>query len=101
MLESLRAIKFPVKPLSVGGQSVWVRALSAADAEEFAKATDGKDGYGVAVRLVCLCLCDADGKRECTDADMEQLAQLPATVITELFNAAAEINGMRGDPEGN
>jgi len=100
---ALQSVRFPVEKVTLSeGVEVYVRSLSAGDAELFAKSCENtEDGLPIAVRLVCLCLCDEKGERVCVDGDEAELAKLPAPAIGAMFEVAARLNGLGVSAEGN
>ncbi len=79
-----------------GGRRVHVRELSAKDKSQleydfYVK----KDGALLSIRerLVVLCACDEHGERMFDDADVKAVAELPASVLDPIVEAARKLNG--------
>jgi hypothetical protein len=70
--------------------TVFVREVSAAQARE--QAASKADDMTKTATLVSHVLCDVDGNRLLTDADIESLKALPIRVLKSIGDAAAELS---------
>lgn len=85
---------FQTTSLVLGLNTYHFRMMSAADADSFAKATEGVEGYGSAGLLVVRTLCDEAGVRLLSDDQLgELMAAVPYTDLLAMHEAAARING--------
>ena len=92
--------------MEVEGEKVFVKQLSAAEAEAYQFARmDPKTGEvdfakvkGARADLVAVCLCEADGKLMFKSGD-EVGESLPASFVEAAYNLCAEFNGMGAETE--
>lgn len=91
--QDILSIKCIVKQLNVPswGKDVFVKPMSKKDKLIVQKLIESKDEFGNE-KMVCLCLCDADGKRILNDADYELVADLPEIGTQQIVNAIIELN---------
>jgi hypothetical protein len=75
------------------GGSVLLRPLSAAEALQFAEATE-QDRRAALVRVVILSVVDEAGNRLFTDADAEWLAAKNFRALLRIQEAVLELNGL-------
>lgn len=100
ILETLK-FKMPVHPVTLTGATtpVYVRQMTAAQAEEHAKEvegmTDASKVYTRLASLVARCLCDADGNLLCQQDGVNQVLQLGTDAVVSLYEACAAVNGFR------
>lgn len=50
-------------------------------------------------RLLVTVLCDEQGARLFSDADIEQVSRMPASVVTRIWSMAVDLAGLSGEPE--
>lgn len=92
---------YPVEVAELGG-TVYVRTLSAKEADDFEAAgvVRGKDGktkpnlVNFRGRLAALVLANEQGGRLCTDDDAGMLGDLPKPVLDKIVRKANEVNGL-------
>lgn len=80
-----------------GFGKVWIRVLRAREQDNLAVAMkDGGEKEFAIFRssLVACCLCDETGERIFTDAEIDKVGELPTDLVSKLFEAAYELNGM-------
>ena len=100
LLDKILAAKFKLEPVHVPewDDTYYVREMSAGERDHFeATQTESKgiEKYkNFRARVVCLTLCDADGKRLFRDDQVSDLAKLPAAGVVRVFDAACKINGL-------
>jgi hypothetical protein len=97
------AASIPVEAVSIPGvaEPISVRGLTAGERDAFEAACFVGKGanremnfVNLRARLLVRCICDASGKRLFADADVEQVAGLPAKVVDPLFEVAQRLSGM-------
>jgi hypothetical protein len=74
--------------VDVAGEPVSVREPSAADIE-FASTAKGLS----AIRLVCRCVIDAEGRRLFGDNDLERIGGLPSEPVGRVFDRIISLMG--------
>lgn len=78
------------------GGSVWVREMAAAERDQWEGTMVSRQGAerfkNLRALVVCLTVCDADGKRLFTDGEIEQVGKLPVSGIDRVFEAASKLN---------
>jgi NTP pyrophosphatase (non-canonical NTP hydrolase) len=84
--------------------SVFVRGLTGEERDEFEHqiySTNGDEKKlnmkNMRARLLSITLCDGQGKRLFTDADIEQLGKKNGDVLTRLFLIAQSLSGLGAD----
>lgn len=83
------------------GGDVWIKAMSAGERDTFeAKYRDlkgeGKDPLrNLRARLACATVCDEDGNRIFADADVDALADHPASALDRIADIAMSLCGMK------
>lgn len=95
----LKANDLPFREVEVQewSGSVRIRTMTVKEQEALILSTtrDGEqDMKDFRVKLLSKVLCDEDGERLFTDADIENLGSKSAKVIQRLFKVAQEVNGM-------
>ena len=97
----LAANDLPLECLAIPewGGDVMVRTMTGADRDAFEASLSGKEGRmeNVRARLVSLTLCDADGVRLFTDAEVAALGNKSAKALDRVFTIAQRINGIGTD----
>ncbi|TRV27228.1 MAG: hypothetical protein EWV88_05055 [Microcystis wesenbergii Mw_MB_S_20031200_S109D] len=97
----LAANDLPLECLAIPewGGDVMVRTMTGADRDAFEASLIGKEGRmeNVRARLVSLTLCDADGVRLFTDAEVVALGNKSAKALDRVFTIAQRINGIGTD----
>lgn len=78
-------------------ETVFVREISAKELSEFQMGAVDKKGRPTGLtsfreRLVALCACDKDGKRLFDNSDEAAIAQLPASAVEPIVEAAQRLN---------
>jgi hypothetical protein len=83
---------------------VYLRSLSAEERDAFSEAVTTQGDQGVEVnrtqlreRLLVLSLCDEQGNRLLSDAEIAQLSKKNSAVIQRLFMRAKQLSGMADD----
>lgn len=102
LLASSAAFKLGEVELAELGGKVFLRVLSSRERDALeAEFTDAKNNLGkldnIRAKLVVRALCDEQGKRIFTDAEVEQVGEMPAPLVSRIFDAAARHNGMTAD----
>ena len=108
----LAASNAPIaKTIKVNGEDVrvYVRLISAGEQQQLLagqKVSGGSNGATVEIdlsqneaakhKMVAFAICDAEGKRRFANA--QEVAKLPAQLVTQLFMAAKSVNDP-ADPE--
>jgi len=97
--------KFELKHVEreVKGEQVFVRQLSATEAESYqfdridplTGEVDFERVKGARAELVAACLCDEDGNLQFTAEEVGD--NFPATFVDAAYTVCAEENGMRGE----
>ena len=97
----LAANDLPLECLTIPewGGDVMVRTMTGADRDAFEASLMGKEGRmeNVRARLVSLTLCDANGVRLFTDAEVAALGNKSAKALDRVFTIAQRINGIGTD----
>jgi len=78
------------------GGTVYVRAISAMELEDFTTADNPKNVRG---RFAALTVCDADGKRIFKDEDGAALGTKSMAALNRVWAVAARLNGITPDEE--
>lgn len=95
----LGKLKLAVEEVQVPewGGSVFVREMSGEerDAWEAIAFAEGNKAANVRATLAATCICDADGKRLLSDADVSALGKTSAAALDRVFDAALRINRLR------
>lgn len=78
------------------GGSVCVRALSGSERDQFELAMYNAKGNASNVRasLAARTICDKEGKRLFTDADVEVLGRKSGAALERVFNTARRLSGI-------
>ena len=79
-----------------GYGKVYIRILKARERDNYEGAIAVGEKFNFdnfRSKLVALCLCDANGNRVFSDAEVNLLGDLPADIINQLFTVAQELNG--------
>lgn len=82
------------------GGSVFVRSLSGTDRDAFEQSVvEGKkmNLANIRARLCAKTICDADGERLFTDADVTALGRKSAKALNTVFEVAQGLNGLSTD----
>jgi hypothetical protein len=74
------------------GGCVFVRGLTAEEADALSAADDGKEAY--ARRLIAFCAVDENGVRLFGDADVADLGRKSARAVARLATAIIKANGL-------
>lgn len=83
------------KVLTVGGQQVAVRALSARERQAISRrCKDGEEMTAEAVLLCCTVPDDGDHKAEALFADLAEVLDAPCGIISQLGEAIMELSCM-------
>ena len=94
----LAANDLPLECLAIPewGGDVMVRTMTGADRDAFEASLIGKEGRmeNVRARLVSLTLCDANGVRLFTDAEVAELGNKSAKALDRVFTIVQRINGI-------
>lgn len=84
--------------------TVWVRALSQDEKDQFEESLRVRNGddvsvdlVGVRSKLVTLTACDIKGNRLFKDEDLAAVGQIPAKVLEPAFEAAQRLAGFKKD----
>jgi hypothetical protein len=85
-----RTSGFAIEPVDTPIGPTFVRTMTAGEKDEFDQIAT-KDGK-FRSRLVMLCCCDADGRREFTARDLADLDAMPLTAIEPIVDAAMRLN---------
>ncbi len=81
------------------GGEVLVRTMTGTDRDTFEASLIGKEGRleNVRARLVSLALCDVEGHRLLSDADVSVLGGKSAKALDRVFAVAQRLNGIGSD----
>lgn len=81
------------------GGEVQVRTMTGTDRDTFEASLIGKEGRleNVRARLVSLALCDGEGHRLFSDADITVLGGKSAKALDRVFAVAQRLNGIGSD----
>lgn len=90
----------PLVPVDVGGQTIYMRTLSAAHrvrvSEDRGELVDGKlspsQQLRLCVSLIIACACDSNGQTIFTEDDRASIENLPAATMDKMAGAATEAN---------
>lgn len=102
----LRALKVSEKILTLEGVDYYVREMTADELDtleemlEEIRATSGKakTSRGARALLICLTVCDAEGKRFFDEEkDFPALRSAPGGHFGELFKAAVKLNKLKSE----
>lgn len=78
------------------GGTVNLREMTASERDAFEQASLDKSGtaklINIRARLASISLCDADGKRLFSEADIHILGELPASALDRIFDASMRLN---------
>ena len=100
LLETLK-FSLPRKQVTLPGfpAPVWIRQMTAAQAEDyFAEVqarVEGGPVYAGMASLVARCLCDEAGNLLAQQDGPAQVMQLGTDAVVALYEACADVNGMR------
>lgn len=102
LLSSSSAFKLGELDLPELGGKVFLRVLSSRERDALeAEFTDAKNNLtkleNIRAKLVVRAVADDQGKRLFSDAEVEQVGDMPAPLVSKIFDAAAKHNGMAGD----
>ncbi len=92
----LQADDLPRKELFIPewGFSVMIRTLTAGERDRF-EGQQNKDPFGdVRARLAVLCLCDGEGARLFTDADIPAVSAKCSKALDRIFTVCVRLNGI-------
>jgi hypothetical protein len=108
----LAAVDITVEKVDVPewGGVVYVKALSGTDRERYLDSIHVTKGRGkhatrevvlqqASAKLAVLAICDEQGTRLFTDADVEALGKKSAKALQRVVDAAAKLNGLSDDEE--
>lgn len=76
------------------GGMVRLRVISAAEAIQFTEFVKGESKKNAMLKIVALCLCDANGKRLFDDSKLQTLGSKNLKVLMRLQTESLELNGM-------
>lgn len=83
------------------GGEVYVRALTAAERDRYIGSSmlqRGKEQsvnfQNISAKMCALAICDEDGKRLFTDADVQALAGKSAAALNRVFEVASRLSGL-------
>ena len=86
------------------GGEVWVRGMTGAERDKFEASVvqiRGKDQTmnmsNFRAKLAGLTICDADGKRLFSDADIKELSDKSASALQRVFSVASRLSGIGVD----
>ena len=82
------------------GGSVCIRVLTGAERDRFEQeiqSAKGKPIDNVRARLVALCVCDDQGLRLFTSADIAALGEKSATALDRIFTRSLSVNKLNSD----
>lgn len=78
------------------GGSVWVREMAAGERDQWEGTMVSRQGMerfkNLRALVVCLTVCDEDGKRLFADNEIDQVGKLPVSGIDRVFEAASKLN---------
>lgn len=102
LLASSSAFKLGELDLPEFGGKVFLRVLSSRERDALeAEFTDAKNSLtkldNIRAKLVVRALADDQGKRLFSDAEVDQVGDMPAPLVSKIFDAAARHNGMTAD----
>lgn len=102
--DKLLALQLPKEAVTLpelGGETVWVWGLSAADRDAFEATMTTQRGkkternlVNVRARFLVLVIRDADGARVFADSEVTAVGNLPASVLERLFDIGRKLSGM-------
>lgn len=94
-------IKRELVPVPEWGGDVYVRGLTGAEVDKFSEASIKQRGKnqvvnmeGIRARLVSMSICDENGKRLFTDADVTALSGKSSAALIRLFKIAQRLSGL-------
>lgn len=100
----LLALRVPVETITLpelGGDVVHVYGLSGVERDAFESSMTVQRGKkretnlaNIRARFVVLVARDADGRRIFDDADVQQVGNLPASVLDRIFDLGRKLSGM-------
>jgi hypothetical protein len=93
--DELLAGQLDRREVKIKGGSVWVRDLSAAEAQSYLKAAQAPDPEEVTLmaHLVCLTACDENGRDIFTPEDIETVKGMSLKTLKPMAEEAARQNG--------
>jgi hypothetical protein len=95
--------KLKIEPVTIEGMTepVYVRTLTGRERDAFEASCFQQKGKNreintenLRAKLLVRSICDADGQRLFTDADVNLLGNMPADVLDTLFAKAQELSGL-------
>ena len=92
--------KFTVKPVSLpdSEEVVYVRVMSGTERDRWEECQVERKFTNFRSRFVVATLCNAEGTRLCTEADVDAVGELPMDVLDPIFEEARSINKL-GDED--
>ena len=100
-----RTAKPKMEAIQVFGHPLYVRKIKGAELDQYEgqrldirSAKDIRINYrNMRARLVVLVLCDENGERIFSDADVEAVGELPADELDAIYDVGLRLNGMDKD----
>lgn len=106
--EKLLKSVFKSEEIEIDGDKYLVKELSAKDGTAYENSLYKIVGDKVVpqtdhvmTRLVLMTLCDLEGTRVFDDKDLNLVGELPASVINQIFEVSARLNGLDKKSEKN
>lgn len=89
-------------PLTGTDRVVFVRIINGRERDEVDAffIASNRDTRGLRAKVVMYAACDENGDRLFGDDDFDRVSSLPSPVLTELFDAAADLNGLTDESAG-
>ncbi len=92
MDDLLKSLTSPrIKKIDVNGNPVFIKSLTVG---EQVGAMQEKDPEKIAINILSLGVCDADGKCQFTGKNKSQLQDIPMLTANEIFDQIIKYNGM-------
>lgn len=79
------------------GGSVHIKVLSGTDRDKFEDAYATEKMKNFRARFLVMTLCDENGERLFTDAEMDELGKKSSVVIAKIFDKAWALNAFRNE----
>lgn len=83
------------------GGHVWVRALSGKERDKYETSVVSRQGSrakvdtkNIRARLASLTICDEEGNRLFSEADIEELGKKSASALSKIFNLSQKLSGV-------
>lgn len=95
--DAILSIPFKSEVVTTPMGDIRVRVISGAGRESYEMLVSSEQQGRIRATWVALTACNEDGSRMFTDSDIDALANLDASFIIPVFEAAMRLNGMAKD----